>query len=224
MAPSAFDDVVEAVRAALNAKRAEAAARIASIEAALRSYERALEQEIAEAFASEHRLKQPSRAERAPASEAAKQLARAVASLPELSAKPREAAKSAASEPDPEPDSEPATSQRRTPAGKLVIIGALAGRDKSSSLSPEQAIDAEWIDIERDGAHAVGNLPQRIRQGRVAGVVILDRVVSHKHTDPVLSAAREARVPVVFAGQGGKASLARALAQLAEMQAERAKD
>ncbi len=218
MAPSAFDDVVESVRAALNAKRGEAATRIAAIEAALRGYERALEYEIAESFASEHQLKQPARAERA--AEAAQKLARAVASLPELAAVKRAPAKELATE--PEEESEPAPSKRRASGGKLVIIGALAGRDKSSSVPPEQAADAEWIDIERDGAHAVGNLPQRIRQGRVAGIVILDRVVSHKHTDPVVSAAREAKIPVVFAGQGGKASLARALAQLAEMQRERA--
>jgi hypothetical protein len=216
MVPSAFDDVVESVRAALNAKRGEAATRIAAIEAALRGYERALEYEIAEAFASEHQLKQPARAERV--AEAAQKLARAVASLPELSSAPRAPQKSV----EPEPENEPIPAKRRAAGGKLVIIGALAGRDKSSSLPPEQAADAEWIDIERDGAHAVGNLPQRIRQGRVAGIVILERVVSHKHTDPVVSAAREARVPVVFAGQGGKASLARALAQLGEMQRERA--
>jgi hypothetical protein len=102
-----------------------------------------------------------------------------------------------------------------------VIIGALSGREKSGALPAEAAVDAEWIDTERDGVHAVGNLPQRIRQGRVSGVVILDRVVSHKHTEPVVAAAREARVPVAFAGQGGKASLARALAQLEEMRRER---
>jgi len=44
MVPSAFDDVVESVRAALNAKRSEVAERIATLEAALRGYERALEQ------------------------------------------------------------------------------------------------------------------------------------------------------------------------------------
>jgi hypothetical protein len=88
-------------------------------------------------------------------------------------------------------------------------------------LPAEIAADAEWIDTERDGVHAVGNLPQRIKQGRVSGVVILDRVVSHKHTEPVVAAAREARVPVAFAGQGGKASLVRALSQLEEMRRER---
>jgi len=217
MVPSAFDDVVDSVRAALNAKRSEIAERIAALESALRGYERALEFEIAESFATEHQLKQPARQERA--AEAALKLSRAVAHLPELVARARAQASSPEPEPEPTSEREATTSRARTHSGKLVIIGALSGREKSGAL-PADA-DAEWIDTERDGVHAVGNLPQRIRQGRVSGVVILDRVVSHKHTEPVIAAAREARVPVAFAGQGGKASLARALAQLEEMRRER---
>ena len=218
MVPSAFDDVIESVREALNAKRSEVAERIATLEGALRGYERALEFEIAESFASEHQLKQPARQERA--AEAALKLSRAVANLPELV--PRAKAQKATPEPEPESEREGSKAPRARPhPGKLVIIGALAGREKSGSLPPELAADAEWIDTERDGVHAVGNLPQRIRQGRVSGVVILDRIVSHKHTEPVVAAAREARVPVAFAGQGGKASLARALTQLEEMRRER---
>jgi hypothetical protein len=218
MVPSAFDDVVESVRAALNAKRTEVAERIATLESALRGYERALEFEIAESFASEHQLKHPARQERA--SEAALKLSRAVASLPELA--PRVTPGKGTPEPEPAPEREaPVTAKARTHSGKLVIIGALAGREKSGALPADVAADAEWIDTERDGVHAVGNLPQRIRQGRVSGVVILDRVVSHKHTEPVVAAAREARVPVAFAGQGGKVSLARALSQLEEMRRER---
>jgi hypothetical protein len=222
MVPSAFDDVVESVRAALNAKRSEVAERIANLESALRNYERALEFEIAESFAIEHELKHPARQERA--AEAALRLSRAVESLPEL--KPRAPAKgrTAVPEPEPEPEFEQTTSptsKTRLHPGKVVVIGALAGREKAGSLPAEVAAAVEWIDTERDGVHAVGNLPQRIRQGRVSGVVILDRIVSHKHTEPVVAAAREAKVPVVFAGQGGKASLARALVQLEEMRRER---
>jgi hypothetical protein len=218
MVPPAFDDLVESVRAALNAKRTEVAERIATLESALRGYERALEFEIAEAFASEHQLKQPARHERAV--DAALKLSRAVAQLPELAPRAQLPRPSSESEPASEREALPPPKSRTHP-GKLVIIGALAGREKSGSLPSEVAADAEWIDTERDGVHAVGNLPQRIRQGRVSGVVILDRVVSHKHTEPVVAAAREARVPVAFAGQGGKASLARALTQLEEMRRER---
>jgi len=225
MSPSPFDDLVDAVRAALNAKRTELSQRVATIEQALRAYERAVEFEIAEAFANEHQLKQPAARERA--AQAALGLARAVASLPELSARvPNESARNAIQSPEPsEPESTPAPLARadkpRPARGKLVIIGAISGREKSGVLPAELAGDAEWIDTERDGVHAVGNLPQRIKQGRVSGVVILDRVVSHKHTEPVVAAAREARVPVAFAGQGGRASLLRAVAQLDEMRRER---
>jgi hypothetical protein len=52
----------------------------------------------------------------------------------------------------------------------------------------------------------------------VAAVLILDRVVQHKHTEPVIAAARDA---AVLAGQGGKASLLRALEQVEEMLAKR---
>ncbi|MEO6601712.1 MAG: hypothetical protein ABIQ16_17680 [Polyangiaceae bacterium] len=220
MSASAFEDLVDGVRAALNAKRGEAAARVAAVEAALRGYERALEFEIAEAFAAEHQLKQPTRGERA--LEAARKLAAAVAALPELAQVTSSASvtEKSAREPAIAPEVTPV---KVRPAGlKLVIIGALSGREKSGSLPVELDADVEWIDTERDGVHAVGNLPQRIRQGRVGGVVILDRIVSHKHTEPVVAAARDARVPVAFAGQGGKAQMARALAQIEEMRRERA--
>jgi len=222
MPPSPFDDVVEAVRAALNAKRADLSQRSATIETALRAYERAVELEIAEAFANEHGLKQPAARERA--ADAALNLARAVAALPELAERGAAKAARAAPEPEPEVAAAAAAESRRKAnpySGKLVIIGALSGREKASALPPELSKEIEWIDTERDGVHAIGNLPQRIKQGRVSGVVILDRVVSHKHTEPAVAAAREARVPVVFAGQGGRASLLRAFAQVDEMIRER---
>lgn len=218
MPASPFDDVVEAVRAALNAKRADLSQRVATIEAALRAYEHAGELEIAESFAAQHGLRQPAGRERA--RDAALQLARVVATLPELVAPSSPTIARESSEPELTPA--PTTPPKPRPSrGKLVIIGAISGREKASALPTELANDAEWIDTERDGVHAVGNLPQRIKQGRVSGVVILDRVVSHKHTEPVVAAAREARVPVAFAGQGGRASLLRAIAQIDEMRRER---
>ncbi|HEY6723523.1 MAG TPA: hypothetical protein VI197_05800 [Polyangiaceae bacterium] len=81
-------------------------------------------------------------------------------------------------------------------------------------LPPELEECTEWVDTERDGIHAIGNLPQRIRQHRVGAVVILDRAVQHKHTEPVLAAARDTNTPVAFAGKGGRGSLLRAVEQL----------
>jgi len=97
---------------------------------------------------------------------------------------------------------------------KLVVIGALAGRRKDGVLPPPLEERTEWVDTERDGVHAIGNLPQRIRQNRVGAVVILDRAVQHKHTEPIVAAARDTNTPLAFAGKGGKASLLRAVEQL----------
>jgi hypothetical protein len=237
---SPIDELLEGLRAALAARRRDGVARIERVEAALGSYRRAVEQQIANEFAAEHRLKAPQKVGVSVA-RAAEELRDAVLELPELagllsrsegefdlaergtngpmtlrapvSAKPKI------------PSSESATLAPSWPrlrvaltSQKLVVIGALS-RDRSESARFPEAIaeHIEWIDTERDGVHALGNLPQRIRQGRVAAVIILDRAVKHKHSEPALAAARDAKVPTAFAGQGGRASLERALTQLEAM-------
>jgi hypothetical protein len=221
---SPIDELLERVRSSLHARRAALGDRVQRVANALESYERAVEAQIAHAFAVEHGLP---RAPGAPLSpeRAFELLEAALRALPEF--KERAPAPRAEREVPEEPASSPSTAAslpapgNRFPllaaavaAAKLVMIGALSGRDRSGALPLEISAHVEWIDTERDGAHAVGNLPQRLRQGRVAGVVILDRVVQHRHTDPVVAAARDAGVPIAFAGQGGKASLLRALEQL----------
>jgi hypothetical protein len=221
---SPLDELLDSVRAALMARRRDAAARALRIEAALNSYRRALEQQIAVEFAAEHRLKAPPKIgislERA-----AEELRDAVLALPELSpAVSLRSSPPATVRTDPPDNVEEPSGWPRLRAAlatqKLVVIGALS-RDRSESAPEGLAEHIEWIDTERDGVHALGNLPQRIRQGRVAAVVILDRAVKHKHSEPALAAARDAHVPTAFAGQGGRASLERALSQLEGMLAER---
>lgn len=223
---SPIDELLDSLRAALAARRRDGAARIERVEAALARYRQAIEQQIAHEFAAEHRFK--SRPLAGPSVEqAAEQLRDAVLELPELS---RLLARAAESELLVAESGTPATQKavKAEPGGawprlraalvsqKLVVVGALS-RDRSESAPESIAEHIEWIDTERDGVHALGNLPQRIRQGRVAGLIILDRAVKHKHSEPALSAAREARVPAAFAGQGGRASLERALSQLETM-------
>src|ERR1700710_2056908 len=107
MPPSPFDDLVEAVRAALNAKRADLSQRTATIQTALHAYERAVELEIAETFASEHGLKQPAGREAPPG--AARNRAAPAAAWPDppagAPAKPTRVA--------PEPEPAAAEAQRK---------------------------------------------------------------------------------------------------------------
>lgn len=215
--------------------------RLDRVEAALGSYRRAVEQQLAVEFAAEHKLKAPLKVGPSVA-RAAEELRDALLELPELARLISRAL------PDVEleggeasgPSTLKAPPATRKPLSemapplhtgwprlraalvtqKLVVIGALS-RDRSESVPEGFGDHIEWIDTERDGVHALGNLPQRIRQGRVCGVIILDRAVKHKHSEPALAAARDAHVPTAFAGQGGRASLERALTQLEGMLAER---
>ncbi|MFZ5896891.1 MAG: hypothetical protein ACOY0T_37890 [Myxococcota bacterium] len=223
--PSPIAEMLEHVSSALAARRANLNERVRRIELALESYRRAVESQLARDFAREHAFKLPAPPAISP-ERAAELLKALVDALPEQVA------------PGAEEDNGPATlagtvlgevtlvEAQNAPLSshpmlraavknaKIVVIGALSGRDRASALPAELADHVEWIDTERDGAHAIGNLPQRVRQGRVAAVIILDRAVQHRHTEPVVAHAREQGVPVAFAGQGGKASLARALAQV----------
>jgi hypothetical protein len=238
---SPIDELLDSLRAALAARRRDGAARIERVEAALGSYRRAIEQQIASEFAAEHRLKAPTKTGVSVA-RAAEELRDAVLQLPEVarllsatSDMPNVSSavvdsestgattlKTAASKgkavlsESPTPPSSWPRLRSALVSQKLVVIGALS-RDRSESAPEGIAEHIEWIDTERDGVHALGNLPQRIRQGRVAGVIILDRAVKHKHSEPAVAAARDAHVPVAFAGQGGRASLERALTQIESM-------
>lgn len=219
---SPIDELLESLRAALAARRRDAGSRIERVETALASYRRAVEQQIAVEFAAEHRLKTPAKVG-VSLGRAAEELRDAVLGLPELE---QLLAPAVRGEPPVTLRSDPPASSAPPPGWpklraalttqKLVVIGALS-RDRSGNVPDGMAEQIEWIDTERDGVHALGNLPQRIRQGRVAGLIILDRAVKHKHSEPALAAARDAHVPTAFGGQGGRASIERALSQLEGM-------
>jgi hypothetical protein len=229
---SPIEQMLGSIESALVARRVHLVERVRRVELALESYRRAVESELATDFAREHGFKLPARSAIG-AGRAAELLKSLVDALPELQLTeepdaPPTSARSAplelGAERAPTSSSAHPLLTQAAQHAKIVVIGALSGRDRASSLPPELSEQFEWVDTEREGAHAVGNLPQRIRQKRVAGVVILDRAVQHRHTEPVLAAARDAGVPFAFAGQGGKASIARALDQLETALGTRTRD
>ena len=220
--------MLDQLRASLQARRAEMIQRVQAIELALVTYQKSAEAKIAHDFAVQHALSRPKLEPLSPR-KAAEQLYSLVAALPELENLPGMEAQPSA----PRPGAAASASSQREAGStlgteplaalqahcadrKLVVIGALAGRRRTDAFPQALEARTEWVDTERDGVHAIGNLPQRIRQGRVGALVILDKLVQHKHTDPVIAAARESHTPVGFAGKGGRASLLRALTELDE--------
>jgi hypothetical protein len=225
--PSPLEQMLTEVRHGLSSGVLGVERLLGPVEGALLAYRRALEAEVASAYAAAHslRFQRPGGPTRAAAAERLRDL---VLALPEL--RPLDAAVPDLAVPEgPAPEHAPSAPSPHEPPGRggaslhdvlpritaaapersLVVIGALSGRKRS--LPEPLASATEWIDTSQGGAHAVGNLPARIRQGRVLGVVICDQAVSHKHTEPVLAAARAANVPVGFAGKGGNAGIAKAL-------------
>lgn len=220
--------------------RRDLEAKVGPIEELLKSYRAALESERCREFASAHSLR-AGRAFMITPEAAARALLRAVSELPELKRKAQEdqaqsepelVSPMGGSAPDGGaatvgPTSQTATqldeseAPRRTiydvlpklveaaDQGKIVVVGAFSGRTKE--LPPPLESVTEWIDTARDGVHAIGNLPQRIRRGGIVALIICEQAISHQHSEPLVQAARTHTVPIGFAGKGGSGGISRAL-------------
>jgi hypothetical protein len=213
--PTPLDQVLAEVKHGLSSGVLGVERQVGPLEGAVLDYRRALEADVAYEYASAHslRFQRPGGPTR---DAAARRLRDLVLALPELRPPDAEVPDLPLPEAHAPPTQGTASLSDVLPriaaaANKqsLVVIGALAGRKRT--LPEPLALCTEWIDTSQGGAHAVGNLPARIRQGRVFGVLICDQAVSHKHSEPVLAAARAANVPVGFAGKGGNAGIAKAL-------------
>lgn len=106
--------------------------------------------------------------------------------------------------------------ERTVGRAPLVIVGGVIKPEKVNELPVALQASLEWIDTTRQGTHAIGNLEQRIRDHRVGALLILEGLVSHRHSEPLISAARRAKLPFAYAGKGGRAAMLRALGELEE--------
>lgn len=96
----------------------------------------------------------------------------------------------------------------------LVIVGGQPHLERLSMLPTTSIQQVEWIDTTRQGTHAIGNLERRIRDHRIGGILILEGLVQHRHTDPLISAARGVDLAHSFGGKGGRAALLQSLDEL----------
>lgn len=225
-----FDAWLQGLRSDLNARWAESARRIQELKAAVVLYERACSEAQVYAYAAASGLKRP--APPAPTPEAAAaSLLTLVRALPGLTRAP-------APEPPalpqtlkatPPPDAPaPATQAaglepllpnltRELSVGPLVIVGGMERREQLAHLPPNIRASVEWVETSRQGTHAIGNLATRIRQRRLAGLILMEGTIGHKHSDPLIAAARDAGIAAAYAGKGGQAALRRAVLQIERM-------
>ncbi|MEB2310370.1 MAG: hypothetical protein OZ921_05740 [Sorangiineae bacterium] len=98
--------------------------------------------------------------------------------------------------------------------GAVVIAGGVLRADKLERVIEHLGFEPEWVSTEAPGLNATAALERRIRAGHVAAVVLLEGLVSHAHSELLVSAARQASVPLAHGGTAGVASLRRAFVQL----------
>lgn len=235
---SPIDALVDQLRTSLHAQRRDPAARVEAIHSAAEAYLAALEQQIVRDFTSSHGF--GNTAPGPSAKEAAERLLNAVRQLPELKNAPAAPAdleagsESKRAAPDLSREKKPAGAdtvapkvQPSPPASMarralfelseqrpLVVVGRLGKKERLEALASELPKQTEWLDTNQHGMAAIGNLDRRLRERRVGALVLMEGSLSHKHTEPLVSAARQHGIAFAYANKGGKQSILRALDEL----------
>lgn len=91
----------------------------------------------------------------------------------------------------------------------VVIVGGEEDPQKLARLRRQTTLELEWTGVDDSRP-----LERRIRDGRVAAVVVLEALVGHSEIDVVIRRAREAGVPLDYGGKAGLASILAALQRI----------
>jgi hypothetical protein len=108
--------------------------------------------------------------------------------------------------------------------GPVVLVGGVVKQEKVSLIASKFGIEVEWVDTTRHGTQVIGALEKRIRDRRLAAVVVLQGLIGHKHFEPIVSAARLVGLPFSYADKAGTGSVARAFLEIEKQLGEAAPD
>lgn len=234
--PGPIDEFCDALRSELHAKQLKTQSDLDQIRRLLADLEQARQAELVADFAARSGLREPTSV-RASTRQLAERVLTAVQSLSELknitNTQPAAAVVASAGGPTatvtPAPGHpQPAPSLRASPtpwpklavaaeSAPIAVVGGSPRPEKLNTMLGSLGDRVDWIETSRQGTHAIGNLAQRIRQGRVSALIVLDAAVGHKHSEPLVSAAREVKIPTTYAHKGGAAAVVRAFTQLEKM-------
>jgi hypothetical protein len=235
--PGPIDEFCDALRSELHAKQLKTQSDLDQIRALLADLEQARQAELVASFAARSGLRHAP-GPRASTLQLAERVLTAVQSLSELKntantqpaialVAPAAAVAAAAvlptQEPPPRAPSVPASPSAwpklalAAENAPIAVVGGSPRPEKLNTILGPLGDRVDWIETSRQGTHAIGNLAQRIRQGRVSALIVLDAAVGHKHSEPLVSAAREVKIPTTYAHKGGAAAVARAFTQLEKM-------
>ncbi len=99
----------------------------------------------------------------------------------------------------------------------IVLVGGMVKQEKLERLRRHLGAEVEWVATDGGSLQGIASLERRVREGRIAAVVVLEELVGHRHFVPVAEAARHVGTPLAYGAKAGKASIARALQDLEGM-------
>lgn len=98
---------------------------------------------------------------------------------------------------------------------EVALVGGVVKNEKLERVRARTGIEVEWIGLDAGkSAAAVTALAKRIRDGRLAALVLLNGLMDHKQSEPLVTAARETGLPVAYADKAGKGALVKAFVEL----------
>jgi hypothetical protein len=92
-----------------------------------------------------------------------------------------------------------------------IILGGQIRHEKLARWRQRFVGALEWLRVDRDGSHRARPLVARIHDGRVGALILLDGLIDHAFSAPVVAAARRRHVPILYAGRAGLARVAELL-------------
>jgi hypothetical protein len=95
-------------------------------------------------------------------------------------------------------------------------VGGVVKHSKLDRLSQQLDFAIEWIATDDAGVNALARVAQRVRDRRVAAVIVLDELIGHRHYEPIVMAARQASVPIGHRNRGGLETVRRVLREIDE--------
>ena len=96
----------------------------------------------------------------------------------------------------------------------VLLAGGMLIPEKLKSVKERFGLEPEWHEIDHDNPRAEESLVQRIRNGKVGAVVLLEGVMRHSTFKSAVQACNTMNVPYAMADKAGVASLTSALDEI----------
>jgi len=96
----------------------------------------------------------------------------------------------------------------------ILLAGGMVVPEKLVSIKERFGLDLEWHEIDHDNPRASQTLVQRIRNGKVGAIILLEGVMRHSTYKPVVELCNLSRIPWAMGDKAGVASIQAAFTEL----------